>query len=127
MTSWWKWRDEVVEQVRFWPDRKKIAEELDAHYEDHVKDLERIGFDHELAEERALQAMGDAAEVGKAMDKAHQPRLGWVWLVSKGFAILALSALFLMFVSDGSSLITLQYKPVSPLLAGNENYKPKQS
>lgn len=101
MTSWWKWRDEVVEQVRFWPDRTKIAEELDAHYEDHVKDLERIGFDHELAEKRALQAMGDAAEVGRAMDQAHRPGLGWLWLASKGIAILALVSLFLMCVSDG--------------------------
>jgi len=99
MTSWWKWRDTVVEQVRFFPDRAKIAEELDAHYEDHVKDLERIGFTHNLAEERALKAMGDAEEVGKAMDKAHRPGLGWLWLVSKWSAIVCIASMVLMLFS----------------------------
>ena len=78
MKAWDTWRDKVVDQVRFWPDRAAIARELDAHYEDHVNDLERFGFAHELAQERALNAMGDAEEVGRAMDKAHKPGLGWL-------------------------------------------------
>lgn len=59
--SWQSWRDAAVGQIRFRPDRERVARELDAHYEDHRLDLERIGFDHALAERRALAAMGDRA------------------------------------------------------------------
>lgn len=78
-----EWRETVVQQVRFKPDRGEIGSELEAHYEDHVRDLERIGYDHDLARERALGAMGDPVEVGRALDKVHKPWLGWLWLASR--------------------------------------------
>jgi len=78
-----KWCKTVTDQVRFRPDRAAIARELQAHYEDHVKDLERIGFDSTLAEERALAAMGDAEQIGRAMNRAHKPWLGWLWTASR--------------------------------------------
>lgn len=77
------WVRSVLDCVRFRPDRRTIRRELEAHYEDHVKDLERIGYDHKLAQERALGAMGDPVEVGRALDKVHKPWLGWLWLASK--------------------------------------------
>ena len=49
MREFYQWRDSVVKQVRFRPDRTAVAEELTAHYEDHVKDLERLGYDRSLA------------------------------------------------------------------------------
>lgn len=52
------WRDKVTAQVRFWPDRESIAKELTAHYEDHVRDLARLDYPIELAQQRALLAMG---------------------------------------------------------------------
>ena len=70
------WVDAVCEQVRFQPDRKGIARELRVHYEDHVRDLLRLGRDPALAEERALEAMGNAQEVGRALDRVHKPWLG---------------------------------------------------
>ena len=73
LREFYQWRDSVVEQVRFRPDRTAVAEELTAHYEDHVKDLERLGYERELAEQRALGSMGDPVEIGKAMDRVHQP------------------------------------------------------
>ena len=95
MTEFFKWCDTATRQVRFFWDRSDIAAELTAHYEDHVKDLERIGFDHDLALERALEAMGDAKEVGRALDRVHKPLLGWLWLASKVMVpVLALAAFF---------------------------------
>lgn len=91
------WVDAVCEQIRFQPDRKDIARELRIHYEDHVRDLLRLGRDRELAEERALAAMGDAQEVGRALDQVHKPWLGWLWETSRwlfrALAILALVTL----------------------------------
>ena len=83
------WCQAVTNCVRFKPDRPAIKKELAAHYEDHVRDLERIGFDWKLAQERALGAMGDPVEVGQAMDRAHKPWLGWLWRVSCWLVIIA--------------------------------------
>lgn len=92
------WVDAVCEQVRFRPDRKGIARELRVHYEDHVRDLLRLGRPQELAKERALAAMGNAQEVGRALDRVHKPWLGWLWEVSRwllrALAALALVTLF---------------------------------
>ncbi len=86
------WINAVCEQVRFRPDHRSIELELRDHYEDHVQDLLRLGRPRELAEERALEAMGNAQEVGRALDKVHKPWLGWLWEVSR-VLVLALALL----------------------------------
>lgn len=89
------WADAVCREVRFWPDRKAIEKELRIHYEDHCKALERLDYEPDLAAERSLRAMGDAQEVGRALDRVHKPRLGWLWVLSRvlawglGFCLLA--------------------------------------
>ena len=88
--AWRGWCRAAVEQVRFRPDHDAIAKELAAHLEDHRADLERLGYDRPLATERTLRAMGDPVEVGRAMDRAHKPALGWLWEVSRGLVLLVL-------------------------------------
>nr|WP_325186716.1 hypothetical protein [uncultured Oscillibacter sp.] len=91
------WVDAVCGEVRFRPDRKAIEKELRIHYEDHCKALERLDYEPELAAERSLRAMGDAQEVGRALDRVHKPWLGWLWEASRwlarGLAVLALVTL----------------------------------
>ena len=77
------WVNAVCEQVRFRPDHRSIEFELRDHYEEHVRDLLRLGRDPALAEERALEAMGNAQEVGRALDRVHKPWLGWLWESSR--------------------------------------------
>ncbi len=96
------WVTEVLGCVRFLPDRKAIRQELEAHYEDHVKDLERIGYEHKLARERALGAMGDPVEVGRALDRVHKPWLGWLWLISKWALALCIFLLLCIVPYTGS-------------------------
>lgn len=93
MSAFTDWRERVVEQVRFKPDRKDIAAELTAHYEDHVRDLERLDYPWQLAGERALAAMGDPEQIGKALDQVHKPWLGWLWKASR--ALLTMACLLL--------------------------------
>lgn len=93
------WVAKVLTCIRFRPDRQAIRDELEAHYEDHLKDLERVGYDYQLARERALKAMGDPVEVGLALDKVHKPWLGWLWLVSK-WALALCGFLLLFTLSD---------------------------
>ena len=88
MKSYSQWQGEVLKHIRFKPDRPAIETELTAHYMDHVAELERIGYERKLAEERALLAMGDAEEVGRGLDRAHSPVLGWLWQASRVLAVM---------------------------------------
>ena len=101
--EWYAWRDEVLRHVRFRPDHEAIAKELYAHYEDHARDLERIGYEEPLARERALAAMGDAAEVGKGLDAAHKPFWGWLLKATEWMAVaLVLMLLWTMVFAEGA-------------------------
>ena len=77
MKDFQEWCSTVTELVRFRPDRDAVRKELEAHYLDHYLDLRRLEYPQELAEQRALTAMGDAQEEGRALDRAHKPWLGW--------------------------------------------------
>ena len=100
------WCQSVLSFVRFQADHETIRGELQAHYEDHVKDLERVGYDAALAKERALKAMGDPEEVGQAMDRAHKPWLGWLWLLSRWGVIAAIyAAVFCVLLLGGQSFL----------------------
>lgn len=113
LRDFYKWCETVMGQVRFKPDRWAIRQELEDHYEDHVKDLERIGYDHTLAQERALGAMGDPVEVGRALDKVHKPWLGWLWEISRVVLALSLAAA-LLFGRDGANWTQRIWNTVFP-------------
>ena len=100
------WRATVVERVRFKPDRQAIAAELTAHYEDHVRDLERLDYPPELAKQRALEAMGDPEAIGRALDRVHKPWLGWLWRLSRWLmAALAVTAVCAGWFLDGAEAV----------------------
>lgn len=83
------WLDTAVRLIRFGPDRRAVREELAAHLEDKIADHLRLfpDMDEEEAETRALNEMGDAAEIGRALGKIHKPWLGYVWMASRVLVI----------------------------------------
>lgn len=81
------WQEEVLRQVRFAPDRRSIGKELTAHYEDHRDALLECGYPKQEAEARALEALGDAKEVGAALNRVHKYWLGVLWTVSRWAAV----------------------------------------
>ena len=89
----------VCDQVRFRPDRAAIQSELWGHLEDHAAALEGEGLSREEAKARAVEAMGDPVEVGKALDALHSPLAGWLLLAltwcAKACGVAALILLFL--------------------------------
>lgn len=85
-----RWCREVIGHIRFKPDRDRVWDELQAHIEDRCEGMRERGMEAEEAERRAVAAMGDPAEVGKALDKAHKPWLGWLWIFSKVVVIAAI-------------------------------------
>lgn len=103
MEDFQNWRATVVAQVRFKPDRAAIEQELTAHYEDHVRDLEWLEYPTELAEKRAVEAMGDPEEIGRSLDRVHKPWLGWLWKVSRILlVVLAITAVCAAWFLDGA-------------------------
>ena len=90
--SKFKWCSEVIEQIRFKPDRGKIWNELMNHIEDHVEAMIGQGYTEKEAETKAVETMGDPMEVGKQLDAVHKPWLGWLWRISKWLVVLMLVA-----------------------------------
>ena len=81
--------------IAFPPDRKPVAEEIRASYEDHRDALIEAGESEEQASRLALEALGDPNEAGELLAKVHKPWLGWAWKVSR-YALLAVGvALFI--------------------------------
>lgn len=69
---------DVCRRVRCRRVRKSIAEELDAHLEDHADALRANGTEADEACRLAVAAMGDPAEVGAALDRLYPPVLYWL-------------------------------------------------
>lgn len=86
---WEQWCRQVTALVRFRPDRGAIRRELLAHLEDGSRTLEERGVPSQAAQEQALAAMGDPEIIGRELNRAHRPGLGWLWLASKVFFILS--------------------------------------
>ena len=94
--------DDVVQHVKFAYDRKDIKIELENHIKDRIDDYMIQGFDSESAEQQAIEAMGDAGEIGRALNKQHNPVLGWVWKISN-WVVIFLTVFLIFFI--GSSVI----------------------
>lgn len=102
--AWRDWCEAVLSQVRFQPDHPAIWRELMEHLEDSRADLERLGYEKELAERRALDAMGSAFLVGSAMDQAHHPFWGWLWQATRALLLtLVIAAAVTLCFADGFS------------------------
>lgn len=86
-----KWEDyinEVLSFVKFKYDHKAIRRELTEHMEDLREDLLAEGMDEAAAAYMTVAYMGDAAEIGKALDKEHGTVLGWIWRITRALVIL---------------------------------------
>jgi hypothetical protein len=76
--------------IKFPFDKKKIKTELEAHLEDKTDFYMQNGYDLETSEKMAIADMGDSKEIGKALNKQHNPAIGWIWKISNVITIIAL-------------------------------------
>ncbi len=94
-TELYAWADRAARHVRFLPDRAGVRAELQNHMEDRYEALTAGGLDEGAAAARTVAAMGDADQVGRALNRLHSPLLGWAWLLSKVLVILLAAGLAL--------------------------------
>ena len=92
------WLHTATKGIRFGPDREAVSRELLEHIEDKTVDLMRIFPDMswDEARQRALDDMGDPAEIGRDLARVHRPWLGWLWRASQW--VLGLVFLPLLFI-----------------------------
>lgn len=90
--SWNYWVEKAGSYVKFKPDREAVEEELLAHLEDKAETLfhgDMLLYD---AQKQALEAMGDADEVGRQLAAVHKAWLGYLWIWSRRVLIICVIA-----------------------------------
>ncbi len=89
----------VISYVKFSFDREDIREEINNHILDRIEYYEAKGYEKSQAEDLAINAMGDAEEIGTQLNKEHSPVIGWTWKVTNYMAawILIINLLGLLF------------------------------
>ncbi len=93
--KWENYINEVLSFVKFKYDHKAIRRELTEHMEDLREDLMAEGMDEAVAAYMTVAYMGDAAEIGKALDQEHGVVLGWIWRITRALAILLIVVNFM--------------------------------
>lgn len=83
--------DKVCSLIRRPSAREAARKELLAHLEDHAAVLEERGIPADLAARQAVESMGDPYELGRQLDRCHDPLLPWL------SRLLAISACVLFF------------------------------
>ena len=86
---------EVLSQVKFSFDHEFIEKELRSHLEERLEDYISEGYTPNEAEKMALENFGDPKEIGIALNKEHNPVIGWLLYVSNG--LLFVACLYLVF------------------------------
>lgn len=89
----------VRKQVYYIFDRNAIEEELNQHLEDSTSDFIEQGYSQEDAEKQALQQMGNPITLGKMLNKAHHPLLGYLCMASSTILTILLVLSFLRIFS----------------------------
>lgn len=64
---------EVCAHIRYKTARFGVGAELAAHLNDRREEFLRLGLDEEAATRKAIECMGDPAELGRALDAVHRP------------------------------------------------------
>ena len=87
-----KFLQEVLSYVKFPFDRENIKCELESHIVEKIDHYTVQGYDKETAEQLSINDMGDAKEIGKALNKQHNPILGYLWVLTNLVVILLVTA-----------------------------------
>lgn len=99
--------NDILYYIKLPFDRETIRMEL----EDHI--AEKIDYyfytlkvvDKETAEQLALKDMGDAEEIGLALNKQHNPLIGWIWKITN--IMVALLIILLIFLVGSTFALSL--------------------
>lgn len=107
--------ERLCREIQYKPIHPAVSEEYRVHLAERTGELMEEGYDPESALREAVARMGDPAEIGQALNKAHRPRMDYPTLFLTGALITAglLVQLFLrintfgLVVSTGLGLLLM--------------------
>ena len=92
--------EKVKKKVLYVYDRQEIVYELSAHIDDSARELvEEKGLSYDEAVEIAINQMGNPNDIGKQLNKEHNPFIGYLLLLSKVFIILNIIPIIFLGIS----------------------------
>ena len=65
----------VCEQIKYKPIREEISKEIEVHIFDLKQEYINDGIKEDIAEEKAIEQMGNPEEIGKKLNQIHKPKL----------------------------------------------------
>lgn len=89
------WCKTAVDQIRYWPDRDAVYQELYAHLEDRYDAATDRGLTPEEAVEEALNSMGSASELAPVLGAIHRPYWGYILFATRCLKWIAVIAVAL--------------------------------
>lgn len=102
----------ICEQIKYKPIRNEIYKEIQNHIEEEKENYIQEGIEEKQAEEKAINNMGDAIEIGKSLNKIHKPKLDWqlilIICISLFFGFLVAFTRASNYVFEGT-----QYDPIT--------------
>lgn len=105
--EWDGWLDLAVSQLRWKQAAPHIRKELEAHLEDAAGAYTKAGQNPEQAEKSALREMGDAVEVGLALDGVHRPKGQWGIMGLASFLMLGGAAVRSLLAGSGPGMVVM--------------------
>ena len=67
----------VCEQIKYKPIRDEISTEIENHIKEAKESYIEEGIEEKQAEQKAIEQMGDAKEIGRKLNKIHRPKFDW--------------------------------------------------
>lgn len=98
---------QVCRQLRWKKARPVVEREIETHLRDQYDALLQGGMTEEQAVDESIRQMGDAVEIGVALDRVHRPRPAWGLLILTGVLLLTGLGIhmFVTYDSDASVLL----------------------
>lgn len=71
----------VCKKIKYKPIREDISYEIKNHIDEKKENYINQGMNEKMAEEKAVEQMGDAEILGNNLNKIHKPKLDWKMLI----------------------------------------------
>lgn len=92
----------ICEQIKYTPIREEISKEICGHIEDVKEVYVNEGMSELEAENKAIEQMGDAEDIGRRLNKIHRPRFDWKLVLI--IAVLLIGGGLIAYIRQNSSI-----------------------
>jgi len=99
----------VRKEIHYIFARNAIEKELEEHINESIEDLLAEGLSFDEAEAQAVLQMGDAKEIGRELNKAHNPLMGYLITLTRCVLVLMIYPVLISLNVGGHSLAYMAF------------------